>query len=95
MKVIKTIAVDFEAQEDVQGIVTFPAVIEAMSPRDIDRKPEGERTWLWWKMWSTTKLRKDTVIQDPNGVEFRVANTQDWGQGGFYTSDIVEQPRGL
>lgn len=95
MEIIKQVPVDFESQEQIQGIQTFQAVIQAMSPKEVQRKPEGERSWKWWKMWSTTHIQSDTVIADPNGVQFRVTNTQDWSQGGFFTSDIVEQPVGL
>lgn len=95
MKVINKEAVDFELVEDTLGIDTFEAVIQALSPKEVQRKPENERIWKWWEMWSTTHIEKDTVIQDPNGVEFRVQSTQDWSQGGFYHSELTEQPRGL
>lgn len=95
MQIISKVPVDFESDEVIKGIVSFEAVIQAMSPREVQRKPEGERAWKWWKMWATTHIQSDTVIQDPNGVQFRVTNTQDWSQGGFFTSDIVEQPVGL
>lgn len=95
MKLIRTTAVNFEAQENVEGILTFPAVIQALSPKVVERKPENERAWKWWEMWSTTHIEKDTVVQDPNGVEFRVNSTQDWSQGGFYHSEMVQQPTGL
>lgn len=95
MKIISTTPVNFEPQENVLGVQTFPAVIQPMPPREVDRKPEGERTWHWWKMWATTPILIDTVIADPDGIEYRVTNTQNWSQGGFFTSDIVEQPAGL
>ena len=95
MKLVKTSAVDFEAQTDVLNVLTFDAVIQPMPPREIERKPEGERAWKWWKVWTTTNLQIDSVIQDPDGVQFRIQSTQDWSQGGFYTSDVVQQPAGL
>lgn len=95
MKVIKTTAVDFEAQENVLAIPTIQMVIQAMDPKRVDRKPEGERIWKWWDGWTTSPIAADTVIQDPDGIEFRVTAVNDWSQGGFYKVDLVEQPRGL
>lgn len=94
MKVIKQAVVDFEPQDDVLAVLTFDAVIQAISPKVVSRKPENERAWKWWEMWTTVKIESDTVIQDPNGAVFRVASTQDWSQGGFFHSEMTEQPRG-
>lgn len=95
MQIIKKVATDFELQEDIQGIVTFDAVIQAMKAREVMRKPENERIWKWWTMWSQRRIEIDTVIQDPNGVQFRVQSIEDWSQGGFYKSELTEQPKGL
>lgn len=95
MQIIKQVPVDFESDEVIKGIVSFEAVIQAMSPREVQRKPEGERRWKFWDMWSTIYIQPDTVIQDPNGIQYRVQSTQDWSQGGFFKSDLVEQPINL
>lgn len=95
MKVINVRPIDFEAQQDLLSVVTFEAVIQAMKPRDVDRKPENERVWKWWDMWSTTKIETNTVVQDPEGLQYRIRGTTDWGQGGFYHTEMTEQPRGL
>ena len=95
MKIVKTTAVDFEAQTDVLDVPVFEAVIQPMPPREVQRKPEGERQWRWLTVWSTTPLQIDSVIQDPDGIQYRIQNTQNWSQGGFYTSDVVQQPDGL
>ena len=95
MKVVRKVAVDFEMVPDVTAVVEFDAVIVPMKPRDVDRKPEGLRAWRRWEMFSETKIAPDTVVQDPEGVEFRVDGVTDWSQGGFYKYDIVEQPHGV
>lgn len=95
MKVIHQEPVDYELYEDVKGVLFFDAVLQAMKSRDVMRKPENERIWKWWTMWSTTKVEIDTVIQDPNGVQFRVQSIEDWSQGGFYKTELTEQPNGL
>ena len=95
MKVITKEAVDFESVENVDAVVTFDAVLQALTPRQVNRKPEGERIWKYWTMYSTTRVEKDTVVQDPAGKQYRVTSTDDWSQAGFYKSELVQQPFGL
>ncbi len=95
MKIVKTTAVDFEPNVEVLNIVSVNMMVNAMSPRKVDRKPEGLRDWKWWEGFSETKLATDTVIQDPEGLQFRVHSVTDWGQAGYYEYELVEQPLGL
>lgn len=95
MKVINKQPVDFELFEDTVAVVTFDAVVQPMHSKDVNRKPENERIWKWWTMWSTVDFEIDTVIQDPDGVQFRIRSTTDWGQGGFFIAEMTEQPVGL
>ncbi len=95
MKVVHQQPDDFELFEDVVAVETFEAVIQAMRSKEVMRKSEDLRIWKWWTMWSTHEFRINTVVQDPNGVEFRIQSTEDWSQGGFFVSEMTEQPRGL
>ena len=94
MKIIKKVAVDFESQEDVLAVTTIDMMLQVMKARDVDRKPEGERIWKWWVGWSTTKVEKDTILQDPEGKQYRVTSDEDWSQAGFYKVDLAQQPIG-
>lgn len=94
MKVISTLPVDFEAQDNVLDVVTFEAVVQAMRSKEIDRKPENERSWKWWDMWSTVSFPDNTVVQDPDGLQFRIRKTTDWSQAGFFHVEMTEQPNG-
>ena len=92
MKIIKKVASNFEVQEVVLSIPTIDMMLQVMKSRDVDRKPEGERIWKWWTGWTTTHVEKDTILQDPDGKQFRVASIEDWGQAGFYKVDLAQQP---
>lgn len=92
MKVIKKVPLDFELKEETLQVVEFEAVMQPMPPQKVDRKPEGERAWKWWEAWSTLKLQRDTIVQDMDGLQFRVQSVQDWSQAGFYHYDMTEQP---
>jgi len=90
--VVKTPA-DFEVFEDPIDIINFEAVMQPMPPQKVDRKPEGIRTWKWWEAWTVQKLERDTVVQDMDGLQFRVQSVQDWSQEGYFHYDMTEQPK--
>lgn len=92
MKIINKTAADFEVFEDTIEVLTFEAVVQPMASRDVNRKPEGERIWRWWTMWSTVDFEIDTIVQDPDGVQFRIQNTTNWQQGGFFIAEMTEVP---
>lgn len=95
MKVIQKKAVDFELEEDVVAVPGIEMMITPMSPQKIARKPENERTWKFWEGWSTVRIELDAVIQDPDGLQFRVQSVHDWSQAGFFEYELVQQPYGL
>ncbi len=95
MEVITKKPVAFESVENVDAILTLEMVLRAMSPQKVNRKPEGERIWKWWDGLSDTCVEKDTVVQDPDGRQFRVDSVYDWAQAGFYAFELVQQPYGL
>lgn len=95
MQIVEKEAVDFEMQPDILNIKTFEAVIQAQKPQVVQRKPENLRIWKWWDMWTTEFIPSDTVIQDPDGIRYRVQSTNDWSQGGFYHAELTEQPNDL
>lgn len=91
LRVVNRRAEDFEAFEDTLDIESFEAVMQPMPPQKVERKEEGLRAWRWWEAWSTKRLERDAVVQDENGVQFRIQSVQDWGQGGFFHYDMTEQ----
>lgn len=93
LRLVSRVAVDFEAAENVLDVVVFEAVMQPMPPQRVNRKPEGERAWKWWEAWSTKSLNADDVVQDENGLQFRVGSVQDWSQAGFFKYDMTEKPK--
>jgi IS30 family transposase len=94
MKVIYTQAVDFEAVDDVLSIKTIYMQLTPMKSEDVSRKPEGLRIYKWFHGITTAKVGKDTVLQGPDGIEYRVDDMNDWSDSGFTECDIVQQPKG-
>ena len=95
LKVISKTAVDFQSKETTLAVITLDMVIQPMSSRKVERKPEGERAWIWKEAWSTISVERDTILQDNDGVQYRVGATLDWGAAGFYKIELVQQPKGL
>lgn len=93
LRVVSTTAVDFEPVEQVLDVVWFDASMQALSPKAVNRKPEGERIWKWWEAWTTKKIADDSVVQDQDGTQYRVRSSTDWSQAGFYHYEMTEQPK--
>lgn len=70
----------------------FEGVFQPMPPREIYFKSEGQRSWKWWQLWTTTDydINIGDDIEDFNGVIYRVVKSSGWGQAGYNQFDLVE-----
>lgn len=84
-------SVDHEVVETKAEVVWFSGVFEPISPQRLERKPEGQRNWKFWDLWTTEKLVNDDIIQDACNKQYRVSSNQDWRKGGYYFYELVEQ----
>lgn len=89
---INTVIADFEVAEAEQNAQTFNAVLEPLNPRKLMVKPENQRRWKWWTVWSTFKLQGGQVIQDPEGLQYRIMSVTDWRNGGHLEYEAVQAP---
>ena len=69
---------------------TFVGTLEPLRPWKIQAKPEGQRTWKFWTLWTTTLLNLDDVIVDSASKRYRVMEKRDWNQGGYYEYEVSE-----
>lgn len=92
LRVVVKRADDFQLREDVMQIAPFEAVMQPMKAQSVDRKPEGVRQWRWWEAWTQQELAPDAVVQDQDGLQFRVQAKTNWAQGGFFHYEMTEQP---
>lgn len=90
---INTVIADFEVAEAQQNAQTFNAALEPIKPQALLVKPENQRSWKWWTMWSTFKLTKGQVIQDPEGFQYRIMDVFDWRNGGHFEYMAVQAPQ--
>lgn len=92
MREVTQSAVDFEVSETVIAIVWFDVQLTPMSAQKVDRKPENLRAWKWWEAYTTENIKPDTVVEDFEGMQFRVQEKYDWEQAGFFRYELTEQP---
>lgn len=92
--IIRKEAVDGEVVETKADIEYFQGVLQPLPPRKLLIKPEGQRTWKWWTLWTEQALALDNQIKDENGVLFRVLAVSDWRRaGGYFEYDLAEAPQ--
>lgn len=81
---------DFEAKETVKNKIIFQANLQPLPSRKLIIKPEGQRSWKWWTMYSKSNINLDWILQDQNGRLFRVMNNADWNRSGYYEYELTE-----
>jgi hypothetical protein len=90
-RLVTDTTVDFE---NVQVTTDYPflGVFQPMPSRDIFLKPDAQRSWKWWTLYTTTNypIKNGDTIIDKNGMIFRVMKTNDWSEGGFYVFELVQ-----
>ncbi len=85
---------DFEVVEQKGKVAYFDAVKQPLPARELRIKPEGQREWRWWALWSTQPLKLDDMVADEDGNQYRVMKQSDWDKiGGYFEYHITEGPQ--
>lgn len=92
LRLVTTEVVDFQAVETSDGVQTFDAVMEPIPPQKLLVKPEGQRTWKWWYLWTTYPLELDQIVADQENKQYRVMTVSDWRNGGHVQYEVVQNP---
>ncbi len=89
-KVTDTV-VDFENVK-TETDYPFEGVFQPMSPRELYFKMEGQRNWKWWTLWTRTgiAIENGDIIEDFNGLRFKVMKSNDWAQAGYGQYDLLQ-----
>ncbi len=82
--------VDFQLVELATDI-TFRGVIQPLSNRDLQLKPEGQRAWTWLLLHAQTvlTLQVDDVVKYL-GVQTRVMARKDYTLYGYFVYELVQ-----
>ena len=90
--VVQPKPVDYEAVEVPENQIYFDAVIQPLNPRLLIIKPEGERKWKWWTMWTEQILAPDSVVQDESGAQYRIMPQSNWDGATYREYEILQGP---
>lgn len=90
--VVKTTAVDFEAVDTLENQIVFDGHLQPLPARELMIKPEGERKFKYWNLWTEQELKMDAIVQDEEGAQYRVLKKTDWRTSDFQQYEIVQAP---
>lgn len=89
--VISKTVVDYEVSETNADIDNFIGVAQPITPQQLRIKPEGQRSWKWWTLWTKKRLKVDDVIKDSTCRQYRVVEIEDWSDAGYFKYELQEQ----
>lgn len=90
LDVIKKELSDFDVKETTVVIQTITAVMQPSPAQKIDMKPEGQRSWKWWEIWTESELHLDWILRDSKGKFYRVMEVYDWSDARFFHYSLAE-----
>jgi len=84
-------ATEFKVLETAQTPQNFNGCIQPYPEEKLVMKPTEQRSWKWWKMFSTTDL---LLINDDkaevDNITYRVMSNKNWNQAGFFVYEMIQ-----
>lgn len=71
-------------------ILWFEGSLIPKNPRELVIKPEGQRKFKWWDLYTDLELKVDDVIKDIHGLTYRVMSSTDWEQAEYHMYELME-----
>lgn len=81
---------NFDTVESAKAISYFQASLQPLHPRKLLVKPEGERRWKWFSVWTSTDLETGTYVKDAQGLIYKVMAKSDWSQAAFHEYEVIQ-----
>ena len=71
---------------------TYNGVIQPLSPRKIDLKPEGQRAWTWYQVHIETKdfIAGTNDKIKINGTEYKIMAKWNYKRNNFVELHVIE-----
>lgn len=91
-QVVQKSVADYEASETPVITTTFDGVLEPIHPRALLVKPEGQRTWNWWSLWTKKSLQPGDIVVDQDNKEYRVMSINNWSNADYQQYELVQNP---
>lgn len=90
LRIVDKEIVDFEVEEEKVLDTTFLGVVQPIPGQKLLIKPEGERKWKWFTLWTQQTLNVDMIIMDEDDKQYRVMKDYDWTGAGYHEYEIVQ-----
>lgn len=93
-QIVKKTVVDHDLQESSKVPVPlyFEGNLQPLHPKELLVKPEGQRKWKWYTLFTDMRLEVDTVLIAEDGIKYRVMASSDWGPVGYTSYQLIEGP---
>ena len=82
----------YEVAETLSQPVAFHGVIQTQTPKMLMIKPEGQRDWKWYTLWTKRPLELDDIVTDKAGLKYRVMKKSEWRPASHYEYELTEMP---
>jgi hypothetical protein len=89
-EIVRKTLIDFEVVERKHR-VDFRGVMAPLSARQLEIKPEGQRSWRWFELHCKTQIElhiDDIVFW--RCKKYRVMAIHDWSDYGYYRYELAE-----
>ena len=83
--------VDFEAKETFDPPKQFDGILAPLKAQRLLIKPEGERSWKWFTLFTKLELNLGDVVEAVDGKTYQVMLKEDWSDAGFFAYEITER----
>ena len=79
---------EFETVDAYSEPISFAGSLQPFTERQLLIKPEGQRQWVWWKLFTSQSIPLGSIVTDPAKRKCKVVSEKDWGSYKIY--DIAE-----
>lgn len=76
---------------EAEVAIVLKCNFQPMPAAKVNRKPEEQRTWIWWSIIVTEgELLKtdDVIIKD--SIRYRIQSVNNWTESGFQKYEAIE-----
>jgi hypothetical protein len=82
---------DYEAVETMAPPLWFDGTLQPVTTQRLLIKPEGERRWKWFQLWTQKELSLGDSVIAYDGKTYKVMSKDDWSQAGYFSYEITER----
>jgi hypothetical protein len=81
---------DYQASKTLLDLPSFQGHLQPTPPTKLWVKPEGQRTWQWWMLYTTEDLPGGSELVTRDGKQFKVMSKTAWPNVKMY--ELVQMP---